>query len=84
MQCPPGMYISLVSNYVYLRKKSKYHFLLKNDISTLPVKTITDKYISHEYISFYLFIFRAAPMAYGGSQDRGPIGVAAARPTPQP
>ena len=36
---------------------------------------------------FFFFIFafsRAAPMAYGGSQARGLIGAAAAKPTPEP
>ena len=53
----------------------------------------------HLFISFFIFIFsRAAPVAYGGSQARGPIGATAAglhhshshagselrlRPTPQ-
>ena len=60
-------------------------------------------FILFYFILFYLFIwsfclFRAAPTAYGGSQDRGPIGAVAAglhhshsnaisephlRPTPQ-
>ena len=50
------------------------------------------------FLFIYLLLFRAIPMAYGGSQDRGPIGVIAAdlyhshsnarsephlRPTPQ-
>ena len=41
---------------------------------------------------FFLFVFVfvffaiswAAPVAYGGSQARGPIGAVATRPTPQP
>ena len=31
------------------------------------------------YFIFLLFLFRATPMAYGGSQARGPIGAAAAK-----
>ena len=50
---------------------------------------------SHLWFSFFLFFFRASPMAYGGSQARGPIRAVAAglhsntgselhqRPTPQ-
>ena len=42
-------------------------------------------FVFYYYYFFNLFAFsRAAPMAYGGSHARGPIGAAAARPTPEP
>ena len=30
------------------------------------------------FLSFFLLLFRATPVAYGGSQARGPIGAVAA------
>ena len=34
--------------------------------------------IYDDFLSFFLFLFRAAPLAYGDSQARGPIGATAA------
>ena len=34
----------------------------------------TEKYKLYDFILFYFCLFRAAPMAYGGSQVRGRIG----------
>jgi len=38
------------------------------------------KEFKYPKISFFLFLFRAAPMECGGSQARGPIGATAASP----
>ena len=36
------------------------------------------------FLFFVFCLFRAAPVAYGGSQARGLIGAVAALPTPEP
>ena len=33
---------------------------------------------------FFVFFFRATPVAYGGNQPRGPIGAVSCLPTPRP
>ena len=69
----------LTTNHSKFNSSSNVHFI---DVSKFYIKT---KRISRVFFWFFFFlVFRAAPMAYGGSQARGSNQSYGCWPTPQP
>ena len=76
---------SLISKYTkgsqaHFSKKFSFSFLFKSFfiMKMFSYGNIEQMYdIAHEETFFFFLLFRAAHVAYGGSQTRGPIGATA-------
>ena len=53
-------------------------FMIQDTLLLLSLVNVSVVFCYWGFFFVYLFVFRAAPMAYGGSQARGHIGATAA------